>query len=133
MIKYKIVNRGSLILVIATMVMAFILGCSESRNLGPTEMTCNGSSQDLGGGNAYAFTTIDASGKPIAIGLRMSETALEGLQAEPPNDATGWETIIPLPRKPPPQDMTTSGLTGIRGGIFQMASTIPPTLIFIST
>jgi len=99
MIKYKIVNRGSLILVKATMVMAFILGCSESRNLGPTEMTYNGSSQDLGGGNAYAFTTIDDSGKPIAIGLRMSETALAGLQAEPPNDATGWETIIPLPKE----------------------------------
>lgn len=99
MIKYKIVNRGSLIFVIATMVMAFILGCSESRNLGPTAMTHNGPPRDLGGGNAYAFTTIDVSGKPIAIGLRMSEIALTGLQAEPPHDVTGWETIIPLPKE----------------------------------
>jgi hypothetical protein len=99
MIKYKIANRGSLILMTTTMVMAFILGCSMSRNSGPTVMTYNGPSQDLGGGSAYAFTTIDASGKPIAIGLRMSETALTGLQAEPPHDATGWETILPLPKE----------------------------------
>lgn len=99
MIKHIIVNRGSLILVIATMVMAIILGCSESRNMGSTGTTYKGPHRDLGGGTAYAFATIDISGKPIIIGLRMSETALTRLQAEPPHDVTGWETIIPLPKE----------------------------------
>jgi len=97
--KYKIINRGSLILMIAAMVMTFILGCSESRNPGPTAMTYNGPHRDLGNGSAYAFETIDVNGKPIAIGLRMSEAVLTGLQSEPPHDGTGWETIIPLPKK----------------------------------
>jgi hypothetical protein len=97
--KYKIINRGSLILMIASMVMTFILGCSESRNLGPTAMTYNGPHRDLGNGSAYAFETIGVNGKPIAIGLRMSEAVLKGLQSEPPHDGTGWETIIPLPKK----------------------------------
>ena len=69
MIKNKIVNRGSLILVIATVGMAFIFGCSESRNLDQTIMTYNGPSRDLGDGSAYASETTDSSGKPIAIGL----------------------------------------------------------------
>jgi hypothetical protein len=99
MIKNKIVNRGSLILGVATILIAFILGCSESRNLGQTTMTYNGPSRDLGGGSVYAFETTDASGKPIAIGLKMSEAALNGLQAEPPHDGDGWETIIPLPKE----------------------------------
>jgi len=95
----KIVNRGLLILVTAAAGMAFILGCSESRNLGQTTMTYNGPSRDLGGGSVYAFETTDTSGKPIAIGLKMSEATLNGLQAEPPHDGDGWETIIPLPKE----------------------------------
>ncbi|MEJ2657121.1 MAG: DUF5602 domain-containing protein [Desulfobacterales bacterium] len=99
MVKYKIVNRGSLILATATMLMAFTLGCSESKNPAPTEMTFDGPSRNLGDGRAYAFEKTDISGKPVAIGLRMSETALAGLQSEPPHDGTGWETIIPLPKE----------------------------------
>ena len=97
--KYKIINKGFLILVTATIVMTFILGCSESRNLGPTPITYNGPRRDLGNGSAYAFETIDGNGKPIAIGLKMSEAALTGLQSELPNDGDGWETIIPLPKE----------------------------------
>jgi hypothetical protein len=104
MVTYKIVNRGALILVTATMLMAFILGCSESMNLGPTAGTYDGPSRKLGNGSAYAFETMDANGKPIAIGLRMSEVALTGLKSEPPNDGDGWETIIPLSK-----DAATSG------------------------
>jgi hypothetical protein len=99
MVKYKIVNRGALILVTSTMLMAFILGCSESMNLGPTAGTYDGPSRNLGNGSAYAFETIDGNGKPIAIGVRMSEAALTGLQSEPPKDGDGWETIIPLPKE----------------------------------
>jgi len=97
--KYKIVNRKALILMIATIVMTFSLGCSESKNLGQTEITYNGPHRDLGNGSAYAFETIDGNGKPIAIGLKVSESALTDLQSEPPNDGDGWETIIPLPKE----------------------------------
>ena len=65
MSKYKIVNRGLLRLVITTIVMTFILGCSEFRNLNSTAMTYNGPSQDLGEGRAYAFTALNDSGEPL--------------------------------------------------------------------
>ena len=47
----------------------------------------------------HTFTTMDAGGKLTAIGLRMSETALTGLPAEPPHDADGWEYILALPKE----------------------------------
>jgi hypothetical protein len=99
MFKYKTNNNNSLKLFIAAMVMTFILGCSASGNIGPREMTYNGPSRQLGEGRAYAFTTLDTDGKPIAIGLRMSETALTGLPAEAPHDGTGWEYVLPLPKE----------------------------------
>jgi hypothetical protein len=99
MVKYKIVSRGPLILVTATMLMAFILGCSESMNLGSKEMTYDGPSRHLGNGSVYAFEKMAANGEPIAIGVKMSEAALTGLQSEPPNDGDGWETILPLPKE----------------------------------
>lgn len=104
MFKFKSVNRGSLIFVIATMVMAFILGSSAFGDVSPTEMTYNGPYRQLGGSHAYAFITLDSIGKPIAIGVRMSETALEGLQEELPHNGTAWETLIPLPK-----EATTTG------------------------
>jgi hypothetical protein len=99
MYTYNIVNRTLSKLVIASMVMTFILGCSGSKNLGSTDRTYNGSSVELGAGRAYAFTTFDASGKPITIGLRMSELALKGLPTEMPHNATGWEYVLPLPKE----------------------------------
>jgi len=98
MTKYKIINSKLLFFVAVTIVMAFILGCSDSSK-GPTAMTYNGSPRDLGRGNAYAFTTIDDTGKPTVIGLRISESAIEGLRTEPPEEGTAWETIIPLPKE----------------------------------
>lgn len=97
--KYKNVNKGLFKLVIATIVMTFILGCSESRNLNSKAMTYNGPSQDLGEGRAYAFTTLSDRGEPLAIGIRMSETTLMGLPAEPPHGADAWEYILPLPKE----------------------------------
>lgn len=95
----KIANQGLLKLVIATIMMTFILGCSESRNLGPTEVTHNGPSQEVGEGIAYAYTTFDASGKPSVIGVKMSKAALMGLPAEPPHGMDAWEYILPLPKE----------------------------------
>jgi hypothetical protein len=93
---YKI--KGTLsMFAAAVMVMALIIGCSGAKNLDFKNRTYNGPSVELGEGRAYAFATLDASGKPITIGLRMSESALKGLPEEMPHNATGWEYILPLP------------------------------------
>lgn len=96
---YKTAHQGLLKLVIATIMMTFIMGCSESRNLGSTEVTYKGSPQKVGAGSAYAFTTFDASGKPSVIGVKMTEAALMDLPAEPPHGMDAWEYIIPLPKE----------------------------------
>jgi hypothetical protein len=99
MYNYNIINKILSKFVIAAMVMIFILGCSGSRNLGFTDRTYNGPSIKLGEGRAYAITMVSAGGEPIAIGVRMSESALKGLPPEMPHDATGWEYVLPLPKE----------------------------------
>ncbi|MEN8246745.1 MAG: DUF5602 domain-containing protein [Thermodesulfobacteriota bacterium] len=97
--KYKIIKRGILVLLFTAMVV-YLFGCSEVIKSSQMAGTYKGSSKTLGDGIAYAFATLDDSGKPISIGVRMSEISLNGLQSEPPNDAdTAWETIIPLPKE----------------------------------
>lgn len=85
--------------VLAAMMMTSILGCAEIRKPGPSAGTYDGPSRDIGGGQARAFITLDASGRPTAIGVRMSESALVGLPAEPPRDAEGWEYVLSLPKE----------------------------------
>jgi len=99
MCRCKMVATGLLEVVLATIVMTSILGCAVFRNLGPTAGTYDGPSRDMGGGRAHAFITIDAGGRPTAIGVRISETALAGLPAEPPHDADGWEYVLSLPKE----------------------------------
>ena len=99
MFKYDNIKKTGSTFVIAAMAATFNFGCSGSRILGSTDMTYNGPSVALGEGHAYAFTTLDSSGKPIAIGLRMSEPALKSLPVEMPHDATGWEYVLPLPNE----------------------------------
>jgi len=99
MFKYDNIKKTGSTFLIAAMVATFNFGCSGSRTLGSTDMTYNGPSVALGEGRAYTFTTLDSSGKPIAIGLRMSEPALKSLPVEMPHDATGWEYVLPLPKE----------------------------------
>jgi len=100
MCKCKMIAKGLLEVVLSTIVMTSILvGCAEFRNLSPTAGTYDGPSRDIGGGRAHAFITIDDSGRPTAIGVRMSESALVGLPAEPPRDADGWEYVLSLPKE----------------------------------
>jgi hypothetical protein len=99
MYHHNIIKNTLSMFMIGIMGMTFIIGCSGSKNLGSTDRTYNGSSIELGEGRAYAFTSLGASGEPIAIGLRMSESALKGLPTEMPHNATGWEYILPLPKE----------------------------------
>lgn len=95
----KMVPRGFLEAVLCMIMMTFISGCAEFRHPAPAAGTYRGPSRDMGQGRAHAFITLDASGKPTAIGVRMSETALTGLPAEPPSDADGWEYVLSLPKE----------------------------------
>jgi len=96
---YNIIKKILPMFVITLIVMGFIIGPSGSGTLNTADRTYNGSSIKVGEGSAYAFTTLDANGKPLAIGLRMSESALQGLPAEIPHNATGWEYVLPLPKQ----------------------------------
>jgi hypothetical protein len=98
MCKHKMIVKGILEAVIAAIVVSFILGCTELRTLNPSAGTYEGPSRDMGEGSAHAFVTLGADGKPAVIGIRMSETALMGLPAEPPHDADGWEYVLSLKR-----------------------------------
>jgi hypothetical protein len=99
MCRCKMVATGMLEVVIAVIMMTSILGCAELRTRNSMAGTYDGPSRDMGGGSAHAFITLDADGKPTAIGIRMSETALLGLPAEPPPDADGWEYVLSLPKE----------------------------------
>jgi hypothetical protein len=99
MLNYKMIATGLVKVVISAVVITSLLGCAEFRKLGSKAGTYDGPSQVIGGGRAHAFITLDASGRPTAIGARMSEAALVGLPVEPPRNADGWECILSLPKE----------------------------------
>jgi len=99
MCKCKMTAKDLLEVVLAMIVITFFLGCTEFRNLHPTAGTYDGPSRDMGEGRANAFIKLDAGGRPTTIGVRVSESALVGLPAEPPPDADGWEYVLSLPKE----------------------------------
>jgi hypothetical protein len=86
-------------IVIATIMMTSVLGCAGFMYRSPAAGTYDGPSIDMGEGRAHVFITLNANGKPSVIGIKMSETALLGLPAEPPPDADGWEYLLALPKE----------------------------------
>ena len=48
--------------------------------------TYTGEARRIGNGVAYSWVTLGEKGKPTAIGVTLTETALEGLPADPPKD-----------------------------------------------
>jgi hypothetical protein len=88
---------GFLGAVIAMMALAGVAGCAGFKS--SMAGTYEGPSKAMGEGSARAFVTLDAEGKPTVIGVRISETALSGLPAEPPRDADGWEYPLSLPKE----------------------------------
>lgn len=99
MCQRRMIATGLLELVLATVMIVAFQGCAEVRNPGLAAGTYDGPSRDLGGGRAYTFVTLDAGGRPVALGIRMSEAALSDLPAEPPRDADGWEYVLSLPKE----------------------------------
>ena len=99
MCKRKMVVTRILEIVIAAIMMTSTLGCAGFMYRSPTAGTYDGPSIDMGEGRAHVFITLDANGKPSVIGVKMTETALLGLPAEPPPGADGWEYLLALPKE----------------------------------
>ena len=78
MSKYGMAAKRILEVVMAMIMMTSILGCAEFMGHTPTAGTYEGPVQTMGGGQARAFITLNDSGKPTTIGIRMSDTALSG-------------------------------------------------------
>lgn len=74
-----------------------LLACAGAPQEGPKAGTYDGRVTAMGAGQARAFVSIDGSGRPLAIGVKMSAAALKGLPTEPPHDVSGREYTLPLP------------------------------------
>jgi Domain of unknown function (DUF5602) len=82
-------GRGIRLIVAASTALIFLVGCSggntsSSSTAGTNTPASNnstvfGPSQRLGNGNVKTYTTLDGSGNPIEVGLRLTDTALDGL------------------------------------------------------
>lgn len=74
------VLRNATLAFLACATVTFV-GCSDDDTTDPTDKsgTFFGPSENVGNGTAKTFVTLDASGNPSEIGLRMSETAMENL------------------------------------------------------
>ena len=98
--------RTAVAAVLITSIPAWAAVGSES----PAARTYDGTPQDVGGGRAYTFVTLDGGGKPITIGVRMSEAALSGLPTEPPSGMEGVEYVLPFPKEAESAGYTHVGL-----------------------
>ncbi len=90
---------GSLGLILAAAMVAFIQGCAGVGNSGGTAGTYDGPVRQMGNGRAYTFVTLDAAGKPTAIGIRMSEAVLSGLPTGLTHDGHAGEYVLSLPKE----------------------------------
>lgn len=99
MCQCRMIATGLLGLVLATVVITAFQGGAQAASPGPVAGTYDGPAGDIEGGRAYTFVTLDAGGKPTAIGIRMSETVLSGLPAELPHDEHSREYVLSLPKE----------------------------------
>ncbi|UOQ80354.1 DUF5602 domain-containing protein [Hymenobacter sp. 5414T-23] len=59
--------------------------------------TTYGTAVELGEGSARSFVTLNKKGIPMEIGVRITETALQGLPMEEPMNPTDLWYLLPLP------------------------------------
>lgn len=84
---------GLLLAIGASLIAGRALSQSDASAAGTHE----GAPTAIGQGSARAFVTLGADGKPTTLGIRLTETALAGLPAEPPAGAQAWEYTLTLP------------------------------------
>ncbi|MBI2999195.1 MAG: DUF5602 domain-containing protein [Deltaproteobacteria bacterium] len=85
--------RRSLVTLLGVALIAVFI--SEGFAQGTKAGTYLGNPETLGNGTARSFVTLDKAGKPTAIGVILSETALSGLPSAEPE----YEYMLPLPKE----------------------------------
>jgi hypothetical protein len=83
--------------VILSALALLLSGCGPFKKGADKVGTYEGPSVVVGQGRATAFVTLGADGKPEVVGIKLTEKAMTGLPAEPPDDADGWEYVLELP------------------------------------
>ncbi|MBC8144970.1 MAG: DUF5602 domain-containing protein, partial [bacterium] len=58
-----------------------VAGCEDNPTTTPTERTAFGASSSISGGAVRSFVTLDKDGNPKAMGLRISETTVNGMHS----------------------------------------------------
>jgi hypothetical protein len=61
--------------------------------------TYTGEALRIGNGVAYSWVTLNEKGKPAALGVTITEAALEGLPATPPKGTFGYDYVLRLPEQ----------------------------------
>lgn len=86
---------------IAIAIIGIAAGCST--DTGPEARTAHkvyGPGQSLGQGTARLYATLNAEGKPVALGVALSETALNGLPQTPmPGTPAAATLMLALPEE----------------------------------
>lgn len=96
MSRYSSIRPQRMIAALLPVGVVVLAGCSMTQNEMSMSGTYEGPPTEIGQGQARAFVTLDNQGKATTIGVRMTESALSGLPAEPP--AMGeWEYSLTLP------------------------------------
>ena len=97
MMQHHKITTGWMAAVPLSILIALMAGCSMSDSDAPKPGTYDGPAVAVGQGQARAFVTRDAYGKPLTLGIRLDEAALSGLPAEPPAGAEGTAYTLALP------------------------------------
>jgi hypothetical protein len=86
----------SVLLVISASVI-LVSACKKKHDPSTPSGTYFGTPISVGNGNAWSFVTLDQSGIPLSIGLRLSENALNGLPTDTMPGMPFMMTTVPLP------------------------------------
>ncbi|SEM24174.1 DUF5602 domain-containing protein [Rhodococcus maanshanensis] len=82
-------------LALAACAAVTLAGCGAAVGADDRSGTFFGPSQDLGDGTSKTYVSLDSDGKPTEIGIRITETALDGLPGGP--DAKPQMLMFDLP------------------------------------
>ena len=96
----RIFIRRELFVALAAVLMASGLVFAQrpaKRVAAPKERTIVGETKSIGAGTARSWVRVDRNGNPVAVGVTLSEKALEELPKEPPPGEEGIGISLGLP------------------------------------
>jgi hypothetical protein len=100
------------VLMLASLVWLCAALCAQVEYKVTSNGVYRGEAVSVGNGIAYSWIKLGADKQPEAIGVALTETALEGLKSEPPStspDVPNWQYTLRLPQglTVPPYDHIT--------------------------